>query len=358
MTQLFGKTKFILAGLALAIAAAGGVRGYQVYELKQHQLANEKHAEELFASVEFTDLYDELECKSEKMDSSLLLADKLNEELSAVIYPSKLDLNLPGMKPISFTLKYTDDLGRTHRKIMIKKIDVVDKTPPSIKHGSDLIELWQNDDFSASDNLVSVTDNVDEELAYAEELAPGSYTITSNVDTGTPGKYTVTVTAQDKQGNKTEDSYEVAVYEKPVAKQETTTYDANNNAAAAEPVYTEPASLGVVNFDIFPFIDMTEDTSSSQGYVNAGYNVLLFEDYFHHNTGDFMNLFWSCGPGTTVIIGGRTYTCGGIEHGSVTADKTDIISDSGAGIWGDDTSDIITCDGAPGTSQRWIMHLY
>jgi hypothetical protein len=96
----------------------------------------------------------------------------------------------------------------------------------------------------------------------------------------------------------------------------------------------------------------------TQYYVDRGYIVLCFDDYYHHNTSKFMDLFWQLKPGKTVIVGGQTYTCGTIEHGYTPDDCLSIYTDSGEKIMHSGTVELITCDGGYDTIYRWIARLY
>ncbi|MBQ9327431.1 MAG: RluA family pseudouridine synthase [Solobacterium sp.] len=90
-----------------------------------------------------------------------------------------------------------------------------DETAPIIQLSSESVTLTEGDAFSAGSLLVSVRDETDGDLSYAEGLTPGSYTVISDVDSDTPGSYTVTVIAVDTAGNRTEKTVSVIVKEAP-----------------------------------------------------------------------------------------------------------------------------------------------
>ena len=361
------KYKHALAIIALIAGSGASVAGLQAYDLHQHQLANEEYAAKLFSSVEFSDKYDNLECKDEKLDSTVLLNAELNSEIEATIYPQHIDLTKPGQKQVDFLLKYKDDLGTVHRDIRTKKIDVVDKTPPNIDLSSDSVEMWQYDSFNAADYIAAVKDGADGDLALADELGPGKYTVSSDVDTNTPGNYTVTVKASDMSGNEQEKSFAVAVYQMPAA--QPAYNDAASNAYYSGysggysggysdygySSYSAPsyASNGT-NFDAYWGVTSYHD-ADAQSIVDSGGIAAIGVDYFHHNTSDFMNQFMNTQAGDTVTLNGTTYTCTGIGHGY--SDGYSIYSDSGEDIYLNGSPHVITCDGSPGTDQRWIMYL-
>ena len=88
-----------------------------------------------------------------------------------------------------------------------------DTAAPEITFAAERMNLNVGDSFNAGDLIVSVKDEHDGVLAYAETPAAGSFTVTSTVDTKTAGEYSVTVTAVDKAGNRTERSVPVIVSE-------------------------------------------------------------------------------------------------------------------------------------------------
>lgn len=114
-----------------------------------------------------------------------------------------------------------------------------------------------------------------------------------------------------------------------------------------------------VNFDNYiSFIDATNIHGDAQSYVDKGYIVKDEDDYFHHNTGKFLELFLSINPGDTVIINGTTYTADYFEYAKVNAEQTNTVGyTSKKEIWLDGSPDIITCYGSIGTLERQIWHL-
>ena len=90
---------------------------------------------------------------------------------------------------------------------------VPDTTAPVVTFTAEHVNLTVGDSFTPGDLIVSVTDEQDGALSYAEMSAPGSYTVTSTVDMTVAGEYAVTVSAEDKAGNRTERSVPVTVNE-------------------------------------------------------------------------------------------------------------------------------------------------
>ena len=88
-----------------------------------------------------------------------------------------------------------------------------DATAPVITLSADHVDLTVGDSFNAGDLVLSVTDERDGALAYSETPAPGTFSVTSNVNVNAAGDYTVTVTATDKAGNSAERTVTVTVSE-------------------------------------------------------------------------------------------------------------------------------------------------
>lgn len=111
-----------------------------------------------------------------------------------------------------------------------------------------------------------------------------------------------------------------------------------------------------VNFDaVFNFIDLTAiDLQTRQSYVDAGYVLKDYLDYFHHNTSGFMKLFNSIKKGDTVVIGGKTYEAIAFHNGVVSEDGCFIYLDDGTDAYRDDYVQIITCNGGLGTKKRFV----
>lgn len=86
------------------------------------------------------------------------------------------------------------------------EIVVVDKTPPKITVKQKTIEITEGDKLDISKNY-SVSDNSDDAVTVETE--------DSKLDTKKAGTYKITITATDKAGNETKDSFTVVVKEKP-----------------------------------------------------------------------------------------------------------------------------------------------
>lgn len=351
----FNDSKAILTIVALIGGGALSINGIHSYEIYQHRMENQALADEIM-QVEFTDEFDIMECAAEQLDVSQLVISELDEAVTLSMYPETIDLSVPGNRSVNFFLEFKDDLNEVHRKQVAKTITVQDTAKPVIDAQEGSVDLWQYAGFDASDYVNSVNDAVSGDLELADELAPGKYTISSDVDTNTAGTYTVTVKAQDYHGNTEEKSFEVAVHEKPVYQQPTYSGGGASYAysGGGGSYYQDPGSYSGGS-SYFGSYYVANNVENYQGAIDSGNIARIGEDYFHHNDSAFMNQFWNTSAGDTVTLNGINYTCTGIEHGYVGEDRRSIYTDSGNDIYVDGNPNLITCDGDG--DQRWIMHL-
>lgn len=99
-----------------------------------------------------------------------------------------------------------------------------DTTKPIITLVSDSVTVEKGTNYSAKDNIKSVTDAIDGTLEYAKSDKKGSayYLIDdSKVDTSKAGTYKVTVTATDKTGNVETKEFNVIVKDKDTTSSDT-----------------------------------------------------------------------------------------------------------------------------------------
>ena len=90
----------------------------------------------------------------------------------------------------------------------------LDQKAPQITVSTDAVSIEAGSEFAPGSLVTSVKDETDGELPYADEEKNGSFTVRSDVNTDTPGTYTVTIIARDNAGNRSEASIAVTVKEK------------------------------------------------------------------------------------------------------------------------------------------------
>ena len=92
---------------------------------------------------------------------------------------------------------------------------VLDTVAPKIWIYKDEITLRKGTKYDIASNVMSVTDDVDGKLPYSASEANGTYTIVSNFDINTPGKYDVQLIAIDNAGNRSTDEWVITVLDTP-----------------------------------------------------------------------------------------------------------------------------------------------
>ena len=116
-----------------------------------------------------------------------------------------------GTSVITYTVSDTDEFGQTVSKSYTRSVEVVDTVMPEIKLNQDVVIVDINGKLDVLDNIKSVSDSVDGDLPYVSELAPGTYTVTHNVNVDKIGTYQVNIRAEDCNGNITEARYLVQI---------------------------------------------------------------------------------------------------------------------------------------------------
>lgn len=108
------------------------------------------------------------------------------------------------------------DLGTEVVTTYKLKVNVTDEVKPVVVVSQDEATITEGDEFDAESYFESATDNVDGELTHETD---------SDVDSETPGVYTVTYRAKDKAGNEGSASVTITVEEKEEPVVEEATYE-------------------------------------------------------------------------------------------------------------------------------------
>ena len=139
--------------------------------------------------------------------------------------PSTIDTSKVGTQKLVYTVSMDDSYGQKVTRDFSLNITVHDTQSPQITLKESKVTITEGDAFAAADNIESVKDVVDGDLQFVEtepekeeKNAPyyskGQYTISSDVDTETPGNYNVRLKACDINGNATDLAYSVTVKKK------------------------------------------------------------------------------------------------------------------------------------------------
>ncbi|MBQ1446175.1 MAG: RluA family pseudouridine synthase [Solobacterium sp.] len=105
----------------------------------------------------------------------------------------------------------TVDTATGTARTFTKEITVEDTCPPEIVLQAQTVTVEYGSEYNPEGNIVSVADPVDGALPRSTDAENGTYTIHSNVDTRTPGVYSVTVEATDRNGNRTSAAWKATV---------------------------------------------------------------------------------------------------------------------------------------------------
>ena len=122
-----------------------------------------------------------------------------------------VDLSVTGLLPITYTLITDNQYGGKVEKTFFRYLEVQDTNAPQIEFENSFLTVVINNEVDIMANIVSVSDVINGELEYAEAVAPGYYTVESNVNIHDVGSYKVKVTAMDNHGNETVKSFDVLV---------------------------------------------------------------------------------------------------------------------------------------------------
>ena len=220
----------IVTGVA-AIAASGGAVAYHNDQVQKKDLAYTQLMQSL--SIDF--LEDEngsevTEFEYAGINTTKAISDLVITHSGDLSTSTKaIDLNRVGDNLVTYSLSDTDKYNQTARMQAVRNYIVKDTQAPTVQLNVESVSITEGDSFDPLSIIASVSDVVDgdlqrvdaePELLENDELGRlytnGWYMVYSNVDTATPGEYTVTVHAVDNHGLVTESSIPVTVTKKKV----------------------------------------------------------------------------------------------------------------------------------------------
>ena len=114
---------------------------------------------------------------------------------------------------VSCIVSVKDTYEQTVQKTFRKTIVIEDTQAPEITIKESEISFDEGTAYEPRDNIENVKDPIDGDLTPAGTLEKGTYTINTDLDTESPGEYTVTVNAMDNHGLTSESSFTVTVNE-------------------------------------------------------------------------------------------------------------------------------------------------
>ena len=112
----------------------------------------------------------------------------------------------------------------------------------------------------------------------------------------------------------------------------------------------------IINFDDYYEV-VYDETVSLQEKVDANYLVGAYGDYYHHNTEDFLKLFWLLEETKEIIIDGKSYTF--VEYTKATLQSSDgsIKMEDGSIVEYNNRTEIITCEAEEDNPARFVAIL-
>ena len=158
-------------------------------------------------------------------------------------YTKDIDTTQVGTQQVTFEIGKEDVV-----KKFSTAIEVVDTKKPIIEFKQQEVKIYVGTNYDVKNNIKSVIDEIDGNIEYKEVVATENetgienedkieekkyyYTISTNLNVNEAGQYDVNITAYDKNGNETVETYKIKVIEKP--KPKVYTYASN---------YTGPATV-------------------------------------------------------------------------------------------------------------------
>lgn len=245
--------------------------------------------------VELTTTTTVLEYSDKAVDP--LTLPECTDEAAEVTTEDSIDLSSVGDQEVTYTLT----LGAA-TKNQTATFKVRDTKAPTITLAQTSADIDQGESFDPASIVEQVSDPVDGDLQESSEYLgeteddPGNhryydagwYAIDGDYDTGSPGSYTLTVTACDVHGNRTTKTFELNVNEvNPPAEEEepaatkaapaaqsapeqSTTYSYVVNRKSRKFHYPDCSSVDDMNPSNRWYVDMTRDELIKENYSPCG----------------------------------------------------------------------------------------
>ncbi len=226
------KLWIVLGAIVVIVLICFGV--YYMNRYQQDKAAKQASYQKVYEQLKVTFKEDEKDADGNTIDYIIYeYGEQARDPLDIVdthygdvsCKPTTIDTSKVGKQQLTYTATMQDSYGETVTKDFTLEVTIHDTQSPIIELNESSITITEGDTFDESSNIKSVTDVIDGNLEYVETepektntSAPfyesGWYTYTSDVDTETPGKYTVRIKATDINGNATDLAYQVTVKKK------------------------------------------------------------------------------------------------------------------------------------------------
>lgn len=209
------KKRTVLIPLLGCLVVGGAYGGYRYHEYQEEQrriLANQQAYEALTCT--WAEIPESFEYGTDVIQTMDYI--KTENGVSVSVEPKSISTDEPGIYYASYTISAQDTYGSSVSKQLHKAFVVSDTKKPVISLTASEFTFEEGESFDVNTVVEKVTDPVDGDLVYAEELREGTYVIETELDPQSPGIYDVVVRAMDKNGNIEETSCSIEVTAKPV----------------------------------------------------------------------------------------------------------------------------------------------
>lgn len=145
-----------------------------------------------------------------------------------------IDTSVEGNYSVTYTVTTNDTFNnqatKTYKKTFV--VSSNDTVAPVIKFKEKTVTITAGDEYNPKDNIKSVKDEFDGDVAYSKEATEGAYyTIDdSKLDTSKKGTYKITVKAVDSSKNETSKTFKVKV--KKASSSSTTSSSSGSNSSS------------------------------------------------------------------------------------------------------------------------------
>ena len=321
------KKTVLIAGIAMILAASGTV-GY-IWSQNQKK-------EQDYAKMEITFHKDRQILEyGEKIDSSSFVKHSVGEVKS---YPS-VHTKKTGIQTITYVLTY-----ERQTKNIPYTVDVQDTKKPEIKLKENHVTLEYGQTYDVADNIKSVRDPIDGPLKKAKKTAAGSYWIDSRLNTLEAGSYTITIHAQDRNGNRADQKFTVTAKEKVEQKPKkvntpsddelsSASQSGGSTAASVEPYYVNgvllvnkkhalPQNYGGMDSNAYAALQQLQAGAEAAGYSmplisgyrSYAYQASLYNSYVAQD-GQALADTYSARPGHSEHQSGLAFDIGALDNG-------------------------------------------
>ena len=201
--------KILLGAIALVLLAGAGFAGFQIYRNTMRE--NEKKEIYEAMTLEADEAALTVDC-----GSAFDIRSAVKYSGGDLTVEGEIDTDSTGSYPVNLILQKETSYGETVTRTFPLTVEVADGTIPEITLNEEVMEVMATEEpADLAANVLLVTDGKDGDLKLSDTEEPGTYHISTDADYTTAGDYTVTVTALDHDGHRTEKTFRLVVNNTP-----------------------------------------------------------------------------------------------------------------------------------------------